>query len=87
MRAAVVRQRRQPPLDLDLARLPTTAVVDDIVYVPLETQLLAAARARGVWVNALGARTLRALTHRDVTRAQCLAAAEVLLQSVEANAA
>jgi len=37
----------QPPLDLDLARLPETAVVDDIVYVPLETRLLAAARARG----------------------------------------
>jgi shikimate dehydrogenase len=37
----------QPPLDLDLARLPRTAVVDDIVYVPLETPLLAAARARG----------------------------------------
>jgi shikimate dehydrogenase len=37
----------QPPLDLDLDRLPRTAVVDDIVYVPLETSLLAAARARG----------------------------------------
>jgi shikimate dehydrogenase len=37
----------QPPLDLDLAHLPTTAVVDDIVYVPPETPLLAAARARG----------------------------------------
>ena len=37
----------QPPLDLDLAALPTTAAVDDIVYVPLETGLLAAARARG----------------------------------------
>lgn len=37
----------QPPLELDLARLPTTAAVDDIVYVPLETPLLAAARARG----------------------------------------
>ena len=37
----------QPPLDLDLARLPRTAVVDDIVYVPLETALLATARARG----------------------------------------
>ena len=31
----------QPPLDLDLARLPRTAVVDDIVYTPLETDLLA----------------------------------------------
>ena len=37
----------QPPLDLDLAALPITAAVDDIVYVPLETGLLAAARARG----------------------------------------
>ncbi|MGE5152259.1 MAG: shikimate dehydrogenase family protein, partial [Rhodospirillaceae bacterium] len=37
----------QPPLELDLARLPPNAVVDDIVYVPLETALLAAARARG----------------------------------------
>jgi shikimate dehydrogenase len=37
----------QPPLELDLARLPKTAVVDDIVSVPLETPLLAAARARG----------------------------------------
>ena len=36
-----------PPLDLDLAALPRTAAVDDIVYVPLETPLLAAARARG----------------------------------------
>jgi shikimate dehydrogenase len=37
----------QPPLDIDLARLPKDAAVDDIVYVPLETPLLAAARARG----------------------------------------
>ena len=37
----------QPPLEIDVARLPADAVVDDIVYVPLETRLLAAARARG----------------------------------------
>ena len=37
----------QPPLELDLTRLPTSAAVDDIVYVPLETALLASARARG----------------------------------------
>ena len=37
----------QPPLEIDLARLPHGAVVDDIVYMPLETPLLAAARARG----------------------------------------
>ncbi|HXQ41019.1 MAG TPA: shikimate dehydrogenase [Candidatus Udaeobacter sp.] len=37
----------QPPLDLDLSRLPRQAPVYDIVYAPLETPLLAAARARG----------------------------------------
>ncbi len=35
-------------LDLDIARLPASAVVCDIVYAPLETPLLAAARARGL---------------------------------------
>jgi len=37
----------QPALELDLSRLPRDAVVYDIVYVPLETPLLAAARSRG----------------------------------------
>ncbi len=37
----------QPQLEIALDALPETAVVADIVYVPLETPLLAAARARG----------------------------------------
>jgi shikimate dehydrogenase len=37
----------QPPLDLDLAKLPPAALVSDIVYIPVETPLLAAARRRG----------------------------------------
>jgi len=37
----------QPPLVLALDRLPTGAVVNDIVYSPLQTELLAAAKARG----------------------------------------
>lgn len=37
----------QPPLDLALDALPATAVVNDIVYVPLATPLLQAARRRG----------------------------------------
>ena len=38
----------QPSLTLDLASLPDQAVVYDIVYVPLDTQLLLDARARGL---------------------------------------
>lgn len=37
----------QAPLEIDLATLPTGAVVYDIVYVPLMTGLLKAAQARG----------------------------------------
>ena len=45
----------QPPLDLALDRLPVTALVSDIIYIPRETPLLAAARARGNrTVNGLG---------------------------------
>ncbi|HEX7783873.1 MAG TPA: shikimate dehydrogenase [Sphingobium sp.] len=40
----------QPPLNLDLSALPATATVYDIVYAPLETPLLLAARARGLAV-------------------------------------
>jgi shikimate dehydrogenase len=36
-----------PPLDIALDALPTTAIVSDIVYNPLETPLLAIARRRG----------------------------------------
>jgi shikimate dehydrogenase len=45
--ATSVGMHGQPPLEIDLARLPHTAAVCDIVYIPLETALLAAARARG----------------------------------------
>ena len=45
----------KPALDLDLGRLPSEAVVYDLVYAPLETDLLKAARARGnVAVDGLG---------------------------------
>jgi shikimate dehydrogenase len=37
-----------PPLTLNLERLPASAVVADIVYAPLETPLLAAARNHGL---------------------------------------
>jgi shikimate dehydrogenase len=38
----------QPALGLDAGLLPSHAVVADLVYVPLQTPLLAAARARGL---------------------------------------
>ena len=39
---------RQPSLDLDVGLLPSDAIVADLVYAPLVTTLLEAARARGL---------------------------------------
>ena len=38
----------QPALDIDVGLSPASAVVADLVYVPLETPLLAAAKGRGL---------------------------------------
>src|SRR5205814_2130933 len=38
----------QPALEINVGLLPDNAVVADLVYVPLQTELLAAARARGL---------------------------------------
>lgn len=37
----------EPALDIDLAKLPVSALAADIIYTPLETPFLAAARERG----------------------------------------
>ena len=45
----------KPPLEIPLDRLPKGALVGDLIYIPPETPLLAAARMRGnVTVNGLG---------------------------------
>ncbi|HTS21033.1 MAG TPA: shikimate dehydrogenase [Casimicrobiaceae bacterium] len=45
----------KPPVEISLDRLPKHALVGDLIYVPPETPLLAAARMRGnVTVNGLG---------------------------------
>jgi shikimate dehydrogenase len=46
---------KQPALELSLKLLPTHALVSDVIYTPLETPLLAAARLQGnPTVNGLG---------------------------------
>ena len=46
--ATSLGMRGQPPLVVDVGRLPETAVVAELAYVPLVTPLLAAARSRGL---------------------------------------
>jgi threonine aldolase len=69
------------PVQLDLATVQTNIVVFHLpATVPMDAPTLSArARERGVLVNAFGPRTVRAVTHLDVTRAQCAQAAAVLV--------
>ncbi len=65
---------------LDLATVQTNIVVFHLPEaLPIDAPTLSArARDLGVLVNAFGPRTVRAVTHLDVTRAQCERAADVL---------
>ncbi len=74
------------PVQLDLATVQTNIVVfhlPDGLAMDAPT-LSAQARARGVLVNAFGPRTVRAVTHLDVNRAQCERAAAVLAELLNA---
>jgi threonine aldolase len=69
------------PVQLDLGTVQTNIVVFHLPAAwPADAPSVAAeARAQGVLVNAFGPRTLRAVTHLDVTAAQCVRAAEVMV--------
>lgn len=68
-------------VQLDLGTVQTNIVVFHLpTSLPFDAPTLAAqARDRGVLVNAFGPRTIRAVTHLDVDRQQCLIAADVLV--------
>jgi threonine aldolase len=70
------------PVELDLATVQTNIVVFQLpAALPIDAPTLSArARERGVLVNAMGPRTVRAVTHLDVSRAQCEEAAGVLVR-------
>jgi len=72
---------------LDLATVQTNIVVFTLApNAPDAATVVAQARARGVLVNALGVRTIRALTHLDVSAAQCSRAADVLAEIIDTRA-
>jgi threonine aldolase len=68
------------PVQLDLASVQTNIIVFHLpASVAIDAPTLTArARERGVLLNAFGPRTVRAVTHLDVSGAQCRQAAQVL---------
>jgi threonine aldolase len=72
---------------LDLATVQTNIIVFGLAPdAPDAATVVTRARERGVLVFAFGARTIRAVTHLDVTRAQCEQAARILVEIVEGAA-
>jgi threonine aldolase len=66
---------------LDMASVQTNIVVFHLQAETIDaTTLVARARERGVLLNAFGARTVRAVTHVDVSRDQVEQAGEILQQ-------
>jgi len=69
---------------LDLATVQTNILVFSLADgAPDSASVVAQAKARGVLLFAFGPRTLRAVTHLDVTREQCARAAQVLVEIAE----
>jgi threonine aldolase len=78
------RLAKSPRVVLDLATVQTNIVVFGVTGdAPDGAAIVAAARAKGVLVFAFGPRTIRAVTHLDVSRAQCAEASETLAAIVD----
>ena len=78
------RLAQSPRIELDLATVQTNIIVFRLrADAPDSATVVAQARERGVLVFAFGPRTIRAVTHLDVNRAQCEQAAEVLASLAE----
>jgi threonine aldolase len=70
-------------IDLDPATVQTNILVFDTRSpAPEAPAVVARAKERGVLLYAFGPRTLRAVTHLDVTAAECRRAAEILVDIV-----
>jgi len=72
-----------PGISLDASRVQTNIVIFDISGLGISTRELSAdLKSRGVLANGINATHMRMLTHRDVTEADCLRAAETVAQAV-----
>ena len=84
--ARLVAQRLAecPRVDLDLATVQTNIVVFHLREgAPDGATIVGRAKDKGVLVFAFGARTVRLVTHLDVSREECVRAAEILAEIVE----
>jgi threonine aldolase len=81
------RLAASPRIRIDLATAQTNILVFELAPgAPDAPTVVARARERGLLVFDFGPRTVRAVTHLDVTPEQCARAAEILFEIVAADA-
>jgi threonine aldolase len=75
------RLASNPRIAIDLATVQTNILVFGLApEAPDAMAIVTKARERGVLINAFGPRTIRAVTHLDVSRDQCAKAADILVE-------
>jgi threonine aldolase len=75
-----------PGIQIDPTRVQTNIVIFDITATALATtDLTAALKPRGVLMNGINPRQMRAVTHFDVSRQQCASAIAAISEVLSAN--
>jgi threonine aldolase len=75
-------------IQIDPASVATNIVIFDVSATGIPpAEISARLKQRGVLMNAINDRSVRAVTHYDVDRAQCAAALEAVAESVQASIA
>jgi threonine aldolase len=75
-----------PGIQIDPARVQTNIVIFDITAAGLATtELTAALKTRGVLMNGINPRQMRAVTHFDVSPQQCATAVEAISEALAAK--
>ena len=74
-------------VEIDLETVETNIVIFKLKHGQSAEGLAQRLKARGILISAIGPHAIRLVTHHDVNRAACEAAAEALAQEAEVNAA
>jgi threonine aldolase len=80
-RAVAETLAQEDGVDLDLATVETNIVIFTL-HGPMASEVVRLAKARHVLVSAFGPRSIRLVTHRDVSAEDCARAAQVLADAV-----
>ncbi len=71
-------------VDIDPDTVETNIVIFRLVGPATAADLVARLKARGILASAVGPATVRLVTHRDVSRGDCIVAAQALTEEMEA---